>query len=110
MLAEDVVLYGDGGGRAPAARKPVVGAVQVARFLAGLGRQAGTLRIRVESVEVNGGPGIRALDPDGRLVSVLSLELAPDGRIGELRSVVNPEKLRHLGPVGDLAALFGSRG
>lgn len=104
LLAEDVIFSGDGGGKAPSVRQPVVGALQVARFLAGLGRQAARAGLRVEPVPVNGGPGARVLDPAGRLVNVLSFDVV-DGRVAALRSVINPDKLRHLGPVADLAAL-----
>ena len=49
--------------------------------------------------EVNGHPGLLAIDPDGRLPGVLALDIA-DGRVQTVRSIVNPDKLRHLGPVG----------
>ena len=59
----------------------------------------------VRPAEVNGHPGLLAVDPDGRLLSVLALDIA-DGRVQTVRSIVNPDKLRHLGPVGDLSALL----
>ena len=97
MLAEDVVFAGDGGGLAPAVREPVAGALRVARFLVGLGRQAAARALRVEPVEVNGGAGIRVLDPAGGPVEVLSLELDPaTERVVTVHGVLNPEKLRHL--------------
>jgi RNA polymerase sigma-70 factor (ECF subfamily) len=55
-------------------------------------------------VEVNGGPGALVLAPDRRILGVVALEVAGD-RIRGVTSIVNPEKLRHLGPVGDLRAL-----
>ena len=105
LLADDVVMYGDGGGKAPALATPVHGAVQVARFLLGLTRRGAAAGIRVRPVEVNGHPGLLAIDPDGRLLGVLALDIA-DGRVQTVRSIVNPDKLRHLGPVGDLSALL----
>ena len=45
------------------------------------------------------------LDPGGRLINVMALELA-GGRIQAVNSVVNPDKLRHLGPTADLGALL----
>jgi RNA polymerase sigma-70 factor, ECF subfamily len=59
----------------------------------------------VRPAEVNGPPGLLAIDPDGRLLGVLALDIA-DGRVQTVRSIVNPDKLRHLGPVGDLSALL----
>jgi nucleoside-diphosphate-sugar epimerase len=52
-----------------------------------------------------GGSGLRRfdrlLDPAGRLVNVFVLDIA-DGRIQTIRSVINPHKLRHLGPLANL--------
>jgi RNA polymerase sigma-70 factor (ECF subfamily) len=45
------------------------------------------------------------LDPDGRLISVMALEVA-EGQVQGVRSVVNPDKLGHLGPVADVRALL----
>jgi RNA polymerase sigma-70 factor (TIGR02957 family) len=106
QLAADVVMYGDGGGKAPAVRQPVTGALRVARFLAGLIRQARRYGLRVEPVVVNGSPGMQVLDPDGRLLDVLSVDLR-DGLVAEVRSILNPDKLRHLGPVRNAAELLG---
>jgi RNA polymerase sigma-70 factor, ECF subfamily len=61
--------------------------------------------IRLRPAEVNGQPGLLSYDPEGRLLGVLALDIA-DGRVQTVRSIVNPDKLRHLGPVGDLSALF----
>jgi RNA polymerase sigma-70 factor (TIGR02957 family) len=107
LLAPDVVMYGDGGGKGPAVRQPVTGALRVARFLAGLVRQARRYGLRLEPVVVNGSPGMQVLDPDGRLLDVLSVDLR-DGLVAEVRSILNPDKLRHLGPVGNAAELLGS--
>ena len=105
LLADDVVMQGDGGGKAPALAAPVHGPVRVARLLLGLARRGAAAGIRVRPAEVNGHPGLLASDPDGRLLSVLALDIA-DGRVQAVRSIVNPDKLRHLGPVGDLASLL----
>jgi RNA polymerase sigma-70 factor (ECF subfamily) len=77
----------------------------VARFLLGLARRGAGGGIRLELAEINGHPGLLTLDPDGRLLGVLALDIA-DGRVQTVRSMVNPDKLRHLGPVGDLNALL----
>jgi RNA polymerase sigma-70 factor, ECF subfamily len=106
LWADDVVVCGDGGGKAPALADPVHGAVRVARFLLGLARRAAATGIHVRPVEINGHPGLLATDPDGRLLGVFALDIA-DGRVQTVRSIINPDKLRHLGPVGDLSALLG---
>ena len=100
VLAADAVMYGDGGGKAPAVARPVHGRQRVARFLLGLGRQAQQLGVHLRVAAINGQPGALAFDPRGRLVGALSLDIA-DGQVQTVRSVVNPDKLRHLGPVGD---------
>ena len=55
----------------------------------------------IRPAEVNGQPGAMFLDPAGRLVNVFVLDIA-DGRVQTIRSVINPDKLRHLGPLADL--------
>lgn len=107
LLAEDVVFHGDGGGRAPAVRGPVTGPLRVARLLTGLFRQARRHGLRLRPVVVNGSPGLRVEDPAGRLVTVLAVDLR-DGLVAEVRSVVNPDKLRHLGPLVEAADLLGA--
>ena len=98
--------YGDGGGKAPALAAPLHGAERVARFLVGLARRGRAAGIGNAPAEINGHPGLLTLDPAGRLLGVLALDIA-DGRVQTVRSIINPDKLRHLGPVGDLAALLG---
>jgi RNA polymerase sigma-70 factor (ECF subfamily) len=108
LLADDVVLYGDGGGKGPAIQKPLYGVVKVARFMAGLVRQAHRMEITLEPTQVNGEPGAIARTKDGKIASVLSMQIA-DGQIVSLRSVVNPDKLAHLGPVVNLYELLNAR-
>lgn len=108
LLAEDVVLHGDGGGKVPALARSLSGREKVARVLvhwATLGRQ--TPGVSVRPVVVNGQPGFMALDREGRLVNVMALEFSGD-LISEVHSIVNPDKLQHLGPVGDMRALLAS--
>jgi RNA polymerase sigma-70 factor (TIGR02957 family) len=107
LLAEDVVFYGDGGGKGPAISKPLFGREPVFKFvnnLFTLGKKAG---IEIEPTIVNGEPGAIARGPDG-ILSVLSIHFE-DGQIQSIRSVVNPEKLGHLGPVGDAWSLMKNR-
>jgi RNA polymerase sigma-70 factor, ECF subfamily len=105
LLAADAVLYGDGGGKAPALAAPVHGAVRVARFLVGLARRGRAVGMGARPAEINGHPGLVTLDPEGRVLGVLALDIA-EGRVQTVRSIVNPDKLRHLGPVGDVTALL----
>jgi RNA polymerase sigma-70 factor (TIGR02957 family) len=102
LLAEDVELHGDGGGRAPAIKHPVFGRVKVAQMLGNWWRlgfeKIGGVELR--RVLVNGQPGAEYLDSDGNLIGVMSLDIA-NGQIQAIRSIVNPEKLDHLGPVAD---------
>ncbi|AJE82287.1 MULTISPECIES: RNA polymerase sigma-70 factor [Streptomyces] len=104
LLAADVQLVGDGGGKAPQLARTVVGAEQVARLLAAFFPTLTALRVTAEPHEVNGQPGALFRDRDGRIVHALALDVL-DGRIQVVRGVSNPDKLRHLGPVGDAWAL-----
>jgi RNA polymerase sigma-70 factor (ECF subfamily) len=106
LLAPDVVMVGDGGGKAWATAQPVSGAERVARLLFGLYRRAPKMGVRVEPAYVNGQPGAVTYDPQDRIVNVFALDIA-DGRVQTIRSILNPDKLHHLGPVSD-AALRGS--
>ena len=73
--------------------------------MVGLTRRGAAAGMRLRPAEVNGHPGLLSYDPEGRLLGVLALDIA-EGRVQTLRSIVNPDKLRHLGPVGDLSAMF----
>ena len=72
----------------------------------GLARRGRAAGIGNAPAEINGHPGLLTLDSAGRLLGVLALDIA-DGRVQTVRSIINPDKLRHLGPVGDLTALLG---
>ena len=109
LLAADAAIYGDGGGKAPSLPRPIFGQRQVADLLATIGARVRRLGIRRRSVYVNGQPGAVFLDPDGRLINVMSLDIA-EGVVQTVRSVVNPEKLGHLGEVADLRALLRAQG
>ena len=105
LLAHDVELTGDGGGKAPAARRPLRGRSRVARALVGWMGPADPLPgVSLRIVEVNGGPGALFLDDEDRVLGVCALDIA-DGRITAVNAVVNPDKLGHLGPVGDIVSL-----
>jgi RNA polymerase sigma-70 factor (ECF subfamily) len=100
LLADDVLLHGDGGGRVPAPSQPLKGRVRVARTL--LAWVRATTRFggfSLREVSVNGQPGAIVLDLSDRLVGVLALDIAEDGRVQTVASVLDPGKLAHLGPV-----------
>ena len=108
LLAGDVLVYGDGGGNGPSWGRPIAGRDHVVRLLLGLGEQMRQVHLEIRQVEINGQPGALVLDPDGRLTNVFSLEIA-DGAVQVIRSVINPDKLRHLGPLADVRALRRQR-
>jgi RNA polymerase sigma-70 factor (ECF subfamily) len=102
MLAPDVVFHSDGGGKAQAIGKPMAGRRSVGRLLAGIFRRGQTLNGSLRLAWVNGRPGAVTYDAEGRVVTVIELDVA-GGVVQTIHSVVNPDKLGHLGPVSDLA-------
>jgi RNA polymerase sigma-70 factor (TIGR02957 family) len=104
MLAPDVVLHGDGGGKAQAIGKPLAGRERVMRMLAGLFRRGNAVGVSLRLAWVNGQPGAVVYDSGGRVISVFELDVA-DGVVQAIRSIVNPDKLGHIGPVSDAARL-----
>ncbi|MFD7312175.1 sigma-70 family RNA polymerase sigma factor [Promicromonospora sp. NPDC059942] len=108
LLAEDVVLTGDGGGNVPqgmSIARPVAGRVTVARMLASfVGRGA---PLHFERALVGGEPGLLIVADDvvgGGLIGTWSFEVS-DGLLAGIRGVINPDKLGHLGPLVDLDRL-----
>jgi RNA polymerase sigma-70 factor (ECF subfamily) len=104
MLAPDVVLHGDGGGKTQVIGKPLTGRQPVVRMLVGLFRRGRALGTSVRLAWVNGQPGAVVYDAERRVVSVFELDGA-DGVVNAIRAVVNPDKLSHLGTVSDVARL-----
>jgi RNA polymerase sigma-70 factor (ECF subfamily) len=104
LLAADVTVYGDGGGKATATLQPVNGRERVARLLHSFFVKGWQIRVQVRPATVNGQPGALVLDSQERLISVMALDIS-DGAVQAVRSVVNPDKLRHLGPLSDAARL-----
>jgi RNA polymerase sigma-70 factor, ECF subfamily len=95
MLAADVSVHADGGGKRPAALEPVVGfdaVMKVHEFLAAHFRENGSKLVRAGFV--NGLPGFITLEADGELQTT-ALEIE-DGKIAAIYVVRNPDKLRHL--------------
>jgi RNA polymerase sigma-70 factor (ECF subfamily) len=98
VLAPDATVYGDGGGKAPAAPVPLVGAERVAKALIGWRRQARRHRLTHRPALVNGDPGIVFYKPEGLAHWVAALEIA-EGVVVAVRSIVNPDKLTHVAPL-----------
>jgi RNA polymerase sigma-70 factor, ECF subfamily len=105
LLAADVQLVGDGGGKAPQWARQVAGAENVSRVLAALVELFVRVGVLVETHPVNGQPGAVFRDRDGKVLSTLALDVL-DGRIQTIRSVLNPDKLGHVGPVADAWAVM----
>ena len=108
LLAHDVVLRGDGGGKAPALKRAIHGRAKAARTLTAGLRTLGRLGLILRRERVNGQPGALVVDREGRLIAVISLDVA-DGQIQGVSAINNPDKLRHLGPLADLEALRRER-
>ncbi|MFF7731309.1 sigma-70 family RNA polymerase sigma factor [Streptomyces sp. NPDC008001] len=98
VLDPEVVWRSDGGGKVSAARRPVCGRENVARFARGVSRHFDPLSMRVVVRDVNGAPGIVSVDPAHGRVTVLAFTVH-EGRITEVYAVANPDKLRHLDPM-----------
>lgn len=108
LLAHDVQLTGDGGGKVPALARSLRGRSRVAHTLTNWLRLLARFpQVSVRQVEVNGDPGALFLDDQERLLAVWALDIA-DGEVTGIRSIVNPDKLAHLGPVGDAKAILRS--
>jgi RNA polymerase sigma-70 factor (ECF subfamily) len=105
VLAEDVVVHGDGGGKVPQWYRPIEGADSVARLFARMGAQMQALGATLELHRINGQPGVIFRGPRGGVFSVMSVEVV-GGRVATIRSVVNPDKLGHLGPIESLRDLM----
>lgn len=95
VLAPDVTLLTDGGGKARAALRPITGADKVARFLAAISSQPymgmEISGMSLEVAEINGGPGT-LVTAGGQAIAVLTLTVT-DGRIAAIQALVNPDKL-----------------
>jgi RNA polymerase sigma-70 factor (ECF subfamily) len=107
LLAPDVALHADGGGKVPAQKRPINGRKRVARALSGGIPTLALTGVRIQLTEVNGEPGAVAMDAHDQLFGVIALDIV-DGQIQTIHAIANPDKLRHLAHVGDLAALLRS--
>jgi RNA polymerase sigma-70 factor (ECF subfamily) len=104
LLAADVSMVGDSGGKAPALARSVIGAQKVARVLALTFPWLARIDVTLEPRELNGQPGAIFRDRDGKVLHALALDVL-DGQIQTIRSVSNPDKLGHVGQVADAWAI-----
>jgi RNA polymerase sigma-70 factor (TIGR02957 family) len=108
LLAHDVELTGDGGGKVPSLARPLHGRNRVARTIINWVRQSGRVAgASLRPVEVNGGPGVLLIDGEQRLISVWALDTA-GGQVTSISAIINPDKLTNLGPVADIKSLLRS--
>ncbi|MEU8691755.1 RNA polymerase sigma factor SigJ [Streptomyces sp. NPDC048665] len=108
MLAPDVVFQGDGGGKAQALGASVTEPRRIVHLLVGGFRRVRKLGAVLEPAWVNGRPGGVTYDAEGRVASVVVLDIA-DGAVRAIHAVSNPDKLAHLGPVSGIGLLPGPR-
>ena len=104
LLAADAQLVGDGGGKAPQLARSIIGAEKVARVLVSVFPWLVSIKVTLEPREVNGQPGAIFRDRDGKVLTPIALDVL-DGQVQTIRSVQNPDKLGHLGPVADAWAV-----
>lgn len=104
LLAADVSMTGDGGGKAPQLARTITGARNVAQLLAVAFPRMARIDVTCEPHELNGQPGAIIRDRDGKVLNTLTLDVL-DGQIQAIRFVINPDKLGHLGPVADAWAI-----
>ena len=105
LLAADASMVGDGGGKAPQWARAISGAENVARVLASMLSSLIRMGVEVDPHEVNGQPGAIFRYRDGKVLNTWTLDVL-DGRIQTIRSVQNPDKLGHVGPVADAWAVL----
>ncbi|WP_229928724.1 sigma-70 family RNA polymerase sigma factor [Kitasatospora xanthocidica] len=99
VLDPEVIWHSDGGGIVRAGVRPIHGSEKVSRLVAGLVHKWFTPGSGLDHAVVNGEPGLVWYDrATGTVGGVLAFTVA-DGRITEAYVVVNPEKLRRIGPV-----------
>ena len=101
LVAEDAVFVGDGGGKAAALPEPIHGRDRVVHLLRAFANQNRRLNLRFEPALVNAQPGAVVRDLDGLVVTVLALDI-DGGLVQSIRSIVNPDKIGHLGAVSPL--------
>jgi RNA polymerase sigma-70 factor (ECF subfamily) len=101
LVAQDAVFVGDGGGKAAALPEPILGRDRVVHLLGAFAHQNRRLNLRFEPALVNAQPGAVVRDLDGLVVTVIALDISA-GAVQTIRSIVNPDKIGHLGAVSPL--------
>lgn len=104
LLAADVQLVGDSGGNAPHWGSGIHGAEKASRLLFSMFPLFIRIGGTVEEHEINGQPGAIFRDRNGHVVNTWTLDVL-DGRIQAIRTILNPDKLGHVGPVADAWAV-----
>ncbi|WBO23227.1 sigma-70 family RNA polymerase sigma factor [Sphingomonas abietis] len=94
MLAEDVVIHSDGGGRVLAFLNPIIGIAKALRLFAGLARKHRDRPVLLSRMSIDGLPGYASIDR-GQILQTTALEIR-DGRIAGVYIMRNPEKLAHV--------------
>ena len=105
LLAADVQMVGDSGGKAPQWGKGVFGVDKVSRVLAMILPWLTEIDVTCEPHEVNGQPGAIFRDRDDKVLNIWTLDIS-NGQVQAIRAVLNPDKLGHLGPVADAWAVM----
>jgi RNA polymerase sigma-70 factor, ECF subfamily len=105
LLAADVQVIADGGGKAPALARSITGAQKVARAFGSVFPWLIRIDVALEPRELNGQPGAIFRDRDGKVLNTMTLDVL-DGQIQTIRLVSNPDKLVHVGPVADAWAVL----
>ena len=96
FLADSVTFYGDGGGKAHAYPRPLVGRERAAKAIWSIFKTGHMFQVTTRLALVNGQPGLLNFDAEGRLISVMEIEVAGSA-VQAVRSVINPDKLARLG-------------
>jgi RNA polymerase sigma-70 factor, ECF subfamily len=105
LLAADAQIIGDSGGKAPQWGNGVFGADKVAHLLVSILPWFAEIGGEIEAREINGQPGAVFRDRDGHVVNTWTIDVL-DGQVQTIRAVLNPDKLRHVGPVADAWAVL----
>jgi len=95
LLAADAILWSDGGAERRAARHPIIGPRKIAAFLVGIARRGLDMGATGRPVLANGAPAL-LLELEGTVYGVMALEIVDSAVLG-VRSVINPDKLAHIG-------------
>jgi RNA polymerase sigma-70 factor (ECF subfamily) len=105
LLVADVQMIADSGGKVPQWGMGVVGAQKVARIIASMIHPFLKIGGKVESQVVNGQPGAIFRDRDNRVIIAWIFDVH-EGQIQTIRTMLNPDKLAHVGPVADARAVI----